>query len=113
MGPDGCFDVDHPRNAGLETIWCDACPLTRLYEEKYTHVSKADFWIASANAVIRQTSVNNALDLRDAFRWGRRDASSCRDSGERLPAAVGCDETEDVMLRRMGLSWPDAVAVSA
>lgn len=111
MGPDGCYDKDHPSNAGLDTIWCSNCPLKRLYVKKYSHLSRADFWIASANAVIRQTSVDNALDLRDTFLWGRVDADTCVGSGDRLPIPGGCDESEGVFLTRMGLGWRDVVAL--
>jgi hypothetical protein len=111
MGPDGCFDKGHPSNVGLDTIWCPDCPLKRMYVERYSHLSRADFWIAAANAVIRQTSIGNALDLRGTFRWGREDASSCSGSGDRLPTASGCDEVEGVFLDRMGLRWTDAVAL--
>jgi len=112
MGPDGCFDADHPANAGLpDDIWCDDCLLTELYEDKYTHIGRADFWIASANAVIRQTSVDNALDLRDTFEWGRKDARSCSGSGRRVPSPRGCDQTRAAFLTRMGLSWRDATAL--
>ena len=112
MGPDGCFDEDHIINAGLSNfIWCQTCELRMLYEENYSHLSRADFWVASANAVIRQTSVNNALDLKDSFLWGRKDVDSCEGSGDRMPTAAGCDETEEVFLMRMGLEWRDAVAL--
>jgi hypothetical protein len=111
MGADGCYDKRHPSNAGLDTIWCQGCPLKMLYTKKYSHLSRADFWIASANAVIRQTSIGNALDMRDTFRWGRKDADSCQGSGDRLPQASGCDEVEGVFLNRMGLRWSDAVAL--
>jgi len=111
MGPDGCFDPNHSSNGGLETIWCRDCVLRRLYVNKYSRISRADFWIAAANAVIRQTSIDGALDLRDTFSWGRRDRDHCRGSGERLPVASGCDEVEDVFLRNMGLDWGEAVAL--
>lgn len=111
MGPDGCFDKSHPSNDGLDTIWCPDCPLKMLYVKKYSHLSRADYWIASANAVIRQTSIDNGLDLRDEFRWGRQDADSCEGSGDRLPQASGCGEVEGVFLNRMGLRWSDAVAL--
>ena len=112
MGADGCFDADHDANAGLpESVWCEGCALTLLYQEKYDHISRADFWIASANAVIRQTSVDNALDLRDAFVWGRVDSDSCHGAGDRLPIPGGCDEVEGVFLTRMGLGWKDVVAL--
>jgi len=113
MGPDGCFDANHPSNAGLpQDIWCSNCTLTLLYNEKYSHVSRADFWIASANAVIRQTSINNTLDLRETFTWGRVDRDdSCPGSGDRLPSPTGCASVEDVFLRKMGLGWKDTVAL--
>lgn len=111
FGPDGCFDANHPSNDGLETIWCRGCPLKILYDEKYSHLSRADYWIAAANAVIRQTSIDNRLDLKDTFVWGRKDRDVCRGSGDRLPEASGCSEVEDVFLRRMGLDWHDAVAL--
>jgi len=57
MGSDGCFDHDHPDNIGLERVWSSTCELTLIYELKYSHVSRADLWVAAANAVIRQTSV--------------------------------------------------------
>lgn len=111
MGPDGCYDPNHPSNAGLDTIWCTECKLRELYRDKYPHLSRADFWIAAANAVIRQTSISNSLDLRETFVWGRKDLSVCRGSGLRLPQSTGCDEVEDVFLERMGLTWTDAVAL--
>ena len=112
MGPDGCIDMDHPTNAGLpEDVWCDNCTLTSLYRNKYSHLSRADFWIASANAVIRQTSVDTALDMRNTFVWGRKDVNTCAGSGERLPLPSGCGQVEGVFLERMGLTWVDAVAL--
>ena len=111
MGSDGCFDPNHPSNAGLDTIWCQDCKLRELYRNRYSHLSRADFWIAAANAVIRQTSISNSLDLRETFMWGRKDRSVCRGSGLRLPQSTGCDEVEDVFLERMGLTWTDAVAL--
>jgi len=113
MGSDGCFDRSHPANAGLpEDVWCTTCWLTILYETKYkSFVSRADFWIITANAVIRQTSVDNALDLRDTFVWGRQDRESCPGSGERLPTPAGCEQVENVFIQRMGLGWRDAVAL--
>ena len=112
MGPDGCFEADHPANNGLDTIWCSTCSLTLLYVEKYSRlVSRADFWIAAANAVIRQTSVGHSLDLKQTFLWGRKDADSCQGSGSRLPTTAGCDQSEKVFLTRMGVEWRDVVAL--
>jgi hypothetical protein len=111
MGPDGCFDPDHQTNAGLDEIWCADCELTLLHEGKYAHISRADFWVASANAVIHLTSVRNALNLKDTFRWGRRDRASCIGSGQRLPQPSGCQQIEAVFLTRMGFSWREVVAL--
>ncbi|KAL7553876.1 hypothetical protein ACHAWF_017211, partial [Thalassiosira exigua] len=112
MGPDGCFDPNHPANNGLPgDIWCANCTLTRLYDEKYSRFSRADFWIAVANAVVRQTSQDGALDLRETFRWGGTDLEACPGSGNRLPTPTGCAEVERVFLQKMGLSWRDAVAL--
>lgn len=109
-GPDGCIDFANQSNAGLEEIWCAGCELTRVYEGSYTHISKADFWIAAANAVIRQTS-SDGLNLKDSFVWGRVDNDSCPDSAARLPAATSCNEVEDALINRLGLSYTDAVAL--
>lgn len=106
MGSDGCFDESSPQNLGLpESVWCKNCLLRRLYEERYSFLSRADFWIASANAVIRQTSKKHALNLRDTFKWGRKDKSSCRRA--MLPEATGCKEIENTFINRMGLDWKD------
>jgi len=112
LGPDGCFDKNHPTNAGLaQTTWCPTCKLKLLYEENYSYLSRADFWIATAHAVIRQTSVGNVLNMKDNFLWGRKYIDSCPGSGDQLPTADGCDQTEAVFLERMGLEWRDAVAL--
>jgi len=117
MGPDGCFDPNHASNAGLGSIWGTeggkSTPLKKLYDTKYKDlgISRGDFWVASANAVIHLTSVNNALDLRDTFMWGRKDSNICRGSGDRLPQASGCDQVEDVFMNKMGLEMEDAVAL--
>jgi len=113
-GSDGCLDFSDPENAGLSDIWCDdpdglACPLKSLYDSAYSSfMSKADFWVASANAVIKITSVD---ELELPFRWGRIDSDTCAESSERLPAASGCTEVEETFIDRMGLSWTDAVAL--
>lgn len=110
MGADGCFDPTHPNNAGLDTIWSASTPLFQLHRTKYSHISKADFWVVCGNAVIRQTS-NGALNLKSSFRWGRRDAPSCSGSGQRLPIPSRCSQVETVLLNRMGLSWNESVAL--
>lgn len=109
-GPDGCIDFNDQANAGLEDIWCTDCDLTTVYLESYSHISRADFWVAAANAVIRQTS-NDGLNLKSTFTWGRIDNEECPSSAARLPEATGCSEVEEVFLNRLGLSYTDAVAL--
>ncbi len=112
LGSDGCLDFAHQANAGLPDIWCDTgdCPLTNLYNDVYaSFMSKADFWVASADAVMRVTSPNQDLVL--PFRWGRKDRDVCPDSSARLPEPHGCSEVERTFITRMGLTWTDAVAL--
>eukprot|EP00956_Cyclotella_meneghiniana_P044991 scaffold347990_cov96-Cyclotella_meneghiniana.AAC.1 len=111
MGADGCLLFDHEKNVGLSSIWCDSCPLKQMYDVKYGDLSRADFWVAAANAVVYLTSVNNELDLRSTFLWGRETVDACPGSNDRLPTSAGCQEVEGVFLDRMGLTWNDAVAL--
>lgn len=111
MGPDGCLDWTSSSNAGLSSIWCNNCPLTKLYNKKYSDISRADFWVIAGNAVIRLTSINKALDLRNTFYWGRKTSNSCVNSAFRLPTTNSCQDVEDVFLARLGLRWKDAVAL--
>ena len=117
LGPDGCLDFSHPHNAGLPDLWCDDpvdCPLKALYDNNYSFMSKADFWVAAANGVIQSSSLTsnarpNGLEL--PFKWGRVDNDTCEESSPRLPEPHGCSQVEGVFLTRMGLSWRDAVAL--
>ena len=111
MGMDGCLDWLSPMNAGLNSIWNFYTPLYRLYEEKYSDISRPDFWVIAANAVILLTSVDNALDLQNTFYWGRRERDECDGSASRLPSTQNCQQVEGVFLDRMGMKWKDAVAL--
>lgn len=111
MGADGCYDPDGSNNAGLQLVWSDQSPLKQLHMRKYPHISKADFWVASANAAVRQTSIAQTLDMKNSFRWGREDSDSCSGQSDRLPTTSGCSQTEDVFLNRMQMTWEDAVAL--
>merc|ERR550539_1183404 len=111
LGSDGCIDFSHAANAGLPDLWCDdpvACPFKALYDSSYAFMSKADFWVAAANAVVHHTSNANLIL---PFNWGRIDNNSCDESSARLPEPHGCSQVEETFLNRMGLSWRDAVAL--
>ena len=108
------MEWDHEVNKGLwGSVWCDdgSCELTNIYNRSYSHLSRADFWIAAANAVIRQLSVDQSLDLVDTFLWGREDTDSCEGQGDRIPTGSGCREVQDILLDAMDLTWKDAVAL--
>ncbi|KAL3756994.1 LOW QUALITY PROTEIN: hypothetical protein ACHAWU_007021 [Discostella pseudostelligera] len=102
FGPDGCFNVTHPANKGITD--------NLLEQEKYSHISKADFWVVAGNAVIHQTSLG-ALDLRSNFQWGRKVAASCPGAGTQLLHAMGWASVKAVFVTRMGLSWKDVVVL--
>jgi len=51
MGADGCLDWMSLSNAGLSSLWNRGSDLHLIYDAKYSDLSKADFWIAAANAV--------------------------------------------------------------
>ena len=110
MGMDGCLDWTASNNLGLNTIWNDHTDLHQLWESKYSDISIPDFWVASANAVVRITS-DGALDMRRTYYWGRSKADSCEGSADRLPSSASCREVEGTFLERMGLKWNDAVAL--
>jgi len=111
MGMDGCIDFDHSANAGLSDIWCDDCDLTAIYNAGYaSSMSRADFWVASANAVIFITS-GGELELKDTFAFGRATAETCDDSATRLPEDSSCNFVEDVFLNRLNMTWTNAVAL--
>jgi hypothetical protein len=44
----GCIDFIMEEHAGLDGIWCDECPLTEVWEESYSHISRRDFWVAES-----------------------------------------------------------------
>jgi hypothetical protein len=50
-------------------------------------------------------------DMMHTFLWGRKKASSCSGSGDRLPKGKSCQDNQEVFLDRMGLTWRDATAL--
>ena len=61
---------------------------------------------------MRQLSKDQSFDLANTFLWGRKDASVCKGSGDRITTGTGtCRDVEDTMLDAMGLEWRDAVAL--
>lgn len=137
QGPDGCIDwnvgTTGADNAGLEEIWCTSydtnsiayetidagqyaglCPLTELYAGKYAPlgISRADFWVMAASAVIKMTSrawTDTSGTAHDDFdlplRLGRVDLEDCAGiSAHRLPGAQGCDQIQKTFVDQMGKS---------
>ena len=135
QGSNGCIDwnidTTGADNAGLEEIWCSSyetnsiaygtidqgqydglCPLTELYVGKYAPLglSRADFWVLAATAVIKMTSrpyvdtagvAHDDLDL--PLRVGRVDWEDCTGiSAHRLPGAQGCEEIQRTFVDQMG-----------
>jgi len=111
MGMDGCLDWNSSNNAGLNSIWNEHSALFHLHQNKYSDISRPDFWVMAANAVVHLTSVNQALDLKPTFFWGRIEADECPGSAARLPSTESCQQVEGVFLDRMGMKWKDAVAL--
>lgn len=111
MGSDGCLDWLSEKNVGLNSVWSEETPLKHLWEEKYSDISWADFWIIAANGVIHMASTGDKLDLVDTFLWGRDDRASCPQSSGRLPTTESCREVEGVFLERMGMNWREGVAL--
>ena len=110
LGSDGCITFGDDANAGLSDLWCDTCAFKELYDVNYSgSMSRADFWVAAANAVIKLASPRQALEL--PFRYGRVDTEDCPNSSSRLPEPTGCDEVKQTFIDRMGLTWTDAVAL--
>mmetsp|Transcript_23117 Transcript_23117/g.50063 ORF Transcript_23117/g.50063 Transcript_23117/m.50063 type:complete len:557 (-) Transcript_23117:185-1855(-) len=110
-GLDGCLDWNSPNNAGLSTIWNEHSAVHKLHVQKYSHISRGDWWVLIANAVIHLTSVDQALDLKRTFYWGRPERASCPGTADRLPSTESCRQVEGVFLERMGMKWKDAVAL--
>lgn len=111
MGMDGCLDWNSDSNSGLSSIWNEHSPLFQLHRDHYPDISRPDFWVISAGAIVRQASIDNALDLENTFYWGRNEVDSCPEAASRLPSTENCQQVEGVFLERMGLKWKDAVAL--
>lgn len=111
QGSDGCIDWTHRSNSGLETIWNSNSAMRNVHRNKYSGISKADFWIIWAHAALNYGSQDNVIDMKDLYFWGRKDATVCRESGSRLPSSEGCQQVEDTFIKRMDLDWDEAVAL--
>ncbi|KAL7550559.1 hypothetical protein ACHAWF_013781 [Thalassiosira exigua] len=110
QGPDGCVEWDHPNNGGLSTVWHRGHLFRELYEQKYSDISRADFWVMSAEGVMKHAS-GGGFDLEDRFLFGRPERDVCSGSGDRVPTAAGCHENRRVFLDNMGLDWTEATAL--
>ena len=77
LGMDGCIDWIHEANTGLSSLCNEHTDLYKLHKTKYPDISRPDFWIIAANAVIYHTSIDNSLDLINTFYWGRKERNEC------------------------------------
>jgi len=122
-GSDGCLDVSKAENTRLiNELWSSPdgtdVPFYSLYKTHFSDMSTADFWVASAYAVLRERRYPGTTTSFE-FRWGRIDAttSSCNiiKGEERSPDFVnsqtGCDELETKLINRMGLDWGKVTAL--
>ena len=110
MGSDGCLDWGHKNNKGLREIWAVGSPWYELKKNKYPGMSDPDFWIVCSMIVIKLAS-SGEHNMMHTFLWGRKRASSCNGSGDRLPKGEHCKDNQEVFLDRMGLTWRDATAL--
>ena len=118
-GSDGCLVFHEDDNKGLEAVWVadsqdtiHPVPLLQtLFEEMYEPMgmSRADYWVAIANAVVKISSPNQDYAL--PFRYGRLSNEDCGFSEGRQPKANGCSDIEEVFINRMGVTWRDATAL--
>ena len=115
-GSDGCLIFTEEDNIGLEATWVEegVSPMPAiqvLYESIYEPMgmSRADYWVAIANAVVKAASPNQVLDL--PFRYGRNTSEDCSFAVGRQPKANGCSDVEEVFINRMGVTWRDATAL--
>lgn len=118
-GSDGCLVFHEEDNKGLEAIWVPdsqdtvhPVPLVQLlYEDIYEPMgmSRADYWVAMANAVVKISSPDQAYDL--PFRYGRISNEDCSFTEGRQPKANGCSDIQTVFIERMGVTWTDATAL--
>ena len=115
-GSDGCLIFTEEDNIGLEATWVGegdtlVPAIQALYESIYEPMgmSRADYWVAIANAVVKAASPNQILDL--PFRYGRHTSEDCSFSIGRQPKANGCSDVEEVFINRMGVTWRDATAL--
>jgi len=122
-GADGCLDMSHPDNAGLESCLYTGeefgFSLNSVYQQWCGTVSLADFLVIGAEAVMDYTRavVRNEvpgsarMNFRGRFRYGRRTATSCEGSGDILPNPETCLDVERVFVNNLGLSWAQAAAL--
>ena len=105
-GSDGCLALDAAWTA--PDLWSQNSRLYGVYAawRSRAGLSAADFLVAAANACVR-----NATRLDPPYRFGRADRPFCPEAETRLPAAATCAEVRRVMVDRMALGWPGAIAL--
>jgi hypothetical protein len=122
-GSDGCTDLDADNNKGLSDCLYQGqfgLSLDQAYQPFCQTVSLADFFVISAEAIMMATRRNTegsteagSLNFQDTFKWGRRTAETCPNSGGILPNPEGsCTDVDRVFIQNLGLDWRGAAALS-
>jgi len=123
-GADGCTDIDHHDNAGLDFCLFKGemgVSLKDAWVHHCTDISLADFLVIAGEVVMtlsRNVEVEanpraKAIDFTDVFKWGRTTATSCvENQGHLLPNPEdGCAANERVFVNNMGLTWQETGAL--
>lgn len=109
-GPNGCLDgctttgcngqTDH---TGLSMIMGQLEPVYQLFS---TQISRADFWVLAANAVLEAIG-----GPRVEFKWGRQDVTNCDDTGFMPENDGDWNHIKSILVGRMGFTIKELVAL--
>mmetsp|Transcript_80259 Transcript_80259/g.142191 ORF Transcript_80259/g.142191 Transcript_80259/m.142191 type:complete len:415 (+) Transcript_80259:2-1246(+) len=122
-GPDGCIALDDPDNRGLSECLYEGfhgISLAYVYANFCARVSLADFLVISAEAVMNFTRERvlekdpsrAPIDFRSNFKYGRITSKDCAWAYGRMPSAEeSCNEVDEVLGRRLGLSRELSAAI--
>jgi hypothetical protein len=123
-GADGCTDIKHHDNAGLDFclfVGENGVSLKDAWAEHCGDVSLADFLVMagevvmtlSRNIEVQAKPTAKPIDFTDVFKFGRTTAQTCvENQGHLLPNPEdGCAANERVFVQNMGLTWAETAAL--